>query len=556
MTKRVKSPPVGKPSQKITKTRKTPEAAPSPDDGQYRSFIENLPVLFYAVQPIPPYSPFYVSPAFAGFGYPIEDWTNDPNIWLRVIHEEDQGWVFSTTEGSTSTGNVVDYEYRIVASDGTVHWVRDRGCLIRDKNGKVVCREGVILDVTDRKRAEADLQHGEERFRNLVENANDIIYVHDLEGNYISINHAAERIFGYTHEETLAMNMVDVIVPEYRDLIAQQLKKKLAGSSKATSYELDCFRKDGSRITLEVNSSIIRSGGKPVAVQGVARDITERKLAEEAIRTSEEQYRDLFENANDLIYTHDLEGNFTSLNTAGELITGYSREEAMTKNIAEVVAPEFLHAARSMTFQKIAGAPPSAYELEIITKAGVRVPLELSTRIILQNGLPVGVQGIARDITERQRSEAAIRESEHRYRQLGEGILHQIWTAEPNGQLDYVNGRTVEYFDRSAEEIVGDGWKNSVHADDLGESVRRWARSLKTGEPYETEFRLRRHDGEYRWHVAKATAGRDENGVITKWFGTNTDVHDQRASEEKLNYYARHDPLTDLPNRVEFMSQL
>ena len=551
-----KAPAQAKNARPSPRTSKRASESVTPDDLQFRSFIENLPVLFYAVDPKPPYSPLYVSPAFVRFGYPIEDWLADPEMWVRVIHEDDRERVFDQTCTSTASGKEVDYEYRIVARGGTVHWVRDRGCLIRDASGDILCREGVILDITEQKRAEADLINGEERFRNLIENASDIIYVHDLNGNYISMNRAAERIFGYTREEALGMNMAEIAVPEHHQLVKKKLMTKLNDGLKQTSYEVDCLRKDGTRITLEVNSSPIMNEGKPVAIQGIARDITSRKRDEEALRTSEERYRDLFENANDLIYTHDLKGNFTSLNRAGELITGYTRDEAMSMNIEQVVAPEYLEAARAMTVRKISGSAPTSYELEIITKSGSRVSLELSTRIIMQNGQAVGVQGVARDITERKRAEAAMRESELRYRQLGEGILHQIWTADGTGKLDYVNGRTLEYFDRPLAQVVGDGWRDRVHPDDLDECVRRWTRSMATGEHYETEFRLMRHDGEYRWHVAKATAGRDEAGRIDKWFGTNTDIHDQKSSEEKLNYYARHDPLTHLPNRAEFMNQL
>lgn len=525
-------------------------------DEQYRGFIENLPVLFYAVDPTPPYSPIYVSPAFARFGYPIEDWTDDPRMWLRVIHPDDREWVFAQTTESTETGKEVDYEYRILHRDGSPRWVRDRGCLIRNKSGNVVCREGIILDITRQKRTEEELKLGEERFRNIFENATDIIYVHDLDGNYLSINDAGLRVFGYSREEALALNMQQVAVPEHYELAKEKLFEKLRGGAKETSYEVDCLCKDGTRITLEVNTSVISKDGKPLAVQGIARDVTERKRIDAALRENEERYRELFENANDLIYTHDLAGNFTSINRAGESITGYSRAEAVRMNIASVVAPEFLEQAKRMTALKVEGKGPTAYELEIIAKNGSRVSLELSTRLIYQDGKPVGVQGIGRDITERKRTEEALKASENRYRQLGEGILHQIWTARPDGRFDYVNKRMIEYFDRQVDDLLGYGWREVVHPDDITACLSRWMKALSTGEPYETEFRLRRHDGQYRWHVAKATCGRDVLGNITKWFGTNTDIHEQKESEEKLNYYARHCPLTDLPNRVEFMTHL
>jgi diguanylate cyclase (GGDEF)-like protein/PAS domain S-box-containing protein len=526
-------------------------------DSRFRSFIENLPVLFYAVDSEPPYTPLYVSPAFERFGYPLEDWLEDPDIWVKVIHPDDRDWVFRQTVASTESGEDVDYEYRLYAADGSLHCVRDRGCLIRDEDGNVIYREGVMLDITGRKEAEDALRHSEERYRNLFENANDIIYVHDLNGNYISLNQAAQRVFGYSRDEALSLNMTSIVTPEHIEIARQKLREKLSGSTDQTAYEIDCFTKDGRRITLEINSTVIRKNGDAIAVQGIARDITDRKVSEEALRESEERYRDLFENANDLIYTHDLRGNFTSLNRAGERLTGYTREEALGMNISQVVAPESLASARAMTVRKLASEPtPTTYETEIIAKDGRRVSLELSTGLILHKGTPIGVQGVGRDITERRRAEKELKASERRFRQLGEGIFHQVWTAEPNGWLDYVNARALEYFGRAAEELIKGGWREVVHPDDLEECLARWARSVKTGEFFEIEFRLRQHDGTYRWHKARANAGTDHEGNITKWFGTNTDIDDQKQSEAKLNHFARHDPLTDLPNRAEFMTHL
>ncbi|HMQ02463.1 MAG TPA: PAS domain S-box protein [Pyrinomonadaceae bacterium] len=526
------------------------------DESMFRGFIENLPVLFYAVKPIPPFTPLYVSPEFERFGYGLETWSSDPDIWVKVIHPDDKEWVFQATDISTQSDEAVDYEYRILDASGMVHWVRDRGCLIRDTDGEILYREGVILDITARKQAEEALRISEERFRNLFENANDIIYVHDLQGNYISMNHAAERIFGYTREEALQLNMSQIAVPEHIPRVKEMLEKKVGGSLKQTAYEVDCLRKNGTRVTLEVNSSVIIENGVPVAVQGIARDITERKRAGAAIRESEKKYRDLFANANDLIYTHDLRGNFTSLNRAGERITGYTSDEAISMNISQVVAPSSMALARKMTALKIAEDVPTTYEIDIIAKDGRIVSLELSTRLIYENGQAKGVQGIGRDITGRRQQDEAIKASEQRYRQLSEGIFHHVWTATPDGLLDYANERMLNYFNLKKEDLIGRGWQSVVHPDDLEECKERWTASIQTGGIYEIELRLRGSDGTYRWHKACATCGRDENGSITKWFGTNTDIDDQKQSEEKLNFYARHDPLTNLPNRAEFMNHL
>ncbi|HEX5884549.1 MAG TPA: PAS domain S-box protein, partial [Pyrinomonadaceae bacterium] len=143
---------------------------------------------------------------------------------------------------------------------------------------------------------------------------------------------------------------------------------------------------------------------------------------------SQKHYRELFENANDIIYTHDLQGNFTSLNRSGERITGYSREEVSKLNVADVIAPEYLKLARDMIAHKASEKVSTVYELEIITKQGRRVRLEVSTRLVFRDGKPIGVQGIARDLTERKHSEEALRASQAFLAQQAEreAMTHRI----------------------------------------------------------------------------------------------------------------------------------
>jgi PAS domain S-box-containing protein len=142
----------------------------------------------------------------------------------------------------------------------------------------------------------------------------------------------------------------------------------------------------------------------------------------------QKHYSELFENANDIIYTHDLKGNFTSLNRSGERITGYSREEAVTMNIADVIAPEDLEFAQKMMAQKATNNTPTVYEIDIISKQGRRVRLEVSTRLMFRDGRPVGIQGIGRDLTERKHSEEALRQSQAFLAQQAqrEAMTHRI----------------------------------------------------------------------------------------------------------------------------------
>ena len=145
------------------------------------------------------------------------------------------------------------------------------------------------------------------------------------------------------------------------------------------------------------------------------------------------------------------------------------------------------------------------------------------------------VIGVCRDVSERVRlleSERAARQnaesSDLNYRTLAATIPQQVWTATPDGALDFVNDRVVDYFGRPAEDVIGTGWQDVIHPVDLPAVVQRWTRSLTSGDEYEVEFRLRRHDGKYRWHLGRAVPLRDASGKAIRWLGTNTDIDETK----------------------------
>jgi two-component system, cell cycle sensor histidine kinase and response regulator CckA len=229
----------------------------------------------------------------------------------------------------------------------------------------------------------------------------------------------------------------------------------LQGQSFA-DVEVERQGKDGSVIKVSISTTPLRNGeGDIVGVLGIAEDITERKLAQEAVRKSEERYRELVENASDIIYSHDLMGRFTSMNKAGERISGYTREEFLRMNIADIIAPEFLEQARRRIADKVAGGALTVYELEIIAKDGRRVALGVNSRLQLDGSVAVGVQGVARDVTDQKQAEEAVRASEARLAGILNIAEDGIISIDENQRVILYNQGAEKIFGFSEEEIKG-----------------------------------------------------------------------------------------------------
>ncbi|PWV97241.1 PAS domain S-box-containing protein [Hoeflea marina] len=142
------------------------------------------------------------------------------------------------------------------------------------------------------------------------------------------------------------------------------------------------------------------------------------------------------------------------------------------------------------------------------------------------------VQGY--DVTDQKRAEEAARESESRFRSLAQSMPNHAWTALADGSLDWFNARVYEYSGLGEAELAGTGWARMVHEDDVGDVGKAWQAAVAAGDEYQTEFRLRRHDGQYRWHIARAVPVRDDAGEVIRWVGSNTDIEDQKQTEAWL----------------------
>ncbi len=283
--------------------------------------------------------------------------------------------------------------------------------------------EEVLIKVArliERHRAQKALEKSAQEYRLLFKANPCPMWLCDQKNlQFLAVNDAAVNHYGFSREEFLTMTVKDIRPQEDVANLLDHINITVAPNAEAGIWRHR--KKDGTVILVNVSWHKVEFRDRE-AYFVLANDVTEQKESETALIESEQRYREIFDNANDLIYTHDLEGNFTSLNHTGEELTGYSKSEAMSMNFAQVVVPDQVELARQMLKRKLDNQDvATVYELDILSKNNRRITLEMSTRLIYRDGKPLGVQGIGRDITERKRAEAELMRRNHEL-----GALNQI----------------------------------------------------------------------------------------------------------------------------------
>ncbi len=323
------------------------------------------------------------------------------------------------------TGRLTNLEVDVRTMDGSTIPVSFSLGLMHDKQNKITGVLAVARDMREHRSLINSLVAARTRFQELLEFAPDAIILANQEGVITLVNSQTEKLFGFRRDELLGQS-VEVLTPER--LRGQQ--EEIAAIHRDSPLELDdYYYAQPTSVSEQFEFTLADRNGREfqaeiarrqidtedgILVMSLIRDITERRRAEAARHAAETRYQELFDNANDLIYTCDLEGRFTSMNLTAERITGYQREDVLKMNIGQVVAPEYLELVRKTIADRINNrANPAPYEIEIVCKDGSRLPLEVNARLIYEDGRPVAIQGIARDISERRREERARQRLSH-----------------------------------------------------------------------------------------------------------------------------------------------
>jgi PAS domain S-box-containing protein len=398
---------------------------------------------------------------------------------------------------------------------------------------QIIC---TYYDITDRRRAEEALRESLARLKKVLDVGTVGVMFWDLStGCLIDANDAFLTLMGYSRRELEACGLTwqKLTPPEYMEASLAEIKK-FQKTERIGPYEKEYFRKDGSRVWLLMTGSSL--GGNNCVEFCV--DISERKRTEEALRISEARYRGLVESQQELIARVDTEGRFTYVNDAYCLMFGVTCDELIGKtNFTPLIYPDDL--PQTLEALKELDHPPYRIMIDqrALTAQGVRWIEWEVVAIRDEEGHTIEFQAVGRDIHDRKLAEEALRRTEKRFRELADSMPQLVWTANPDGTVDYYNKRVAEYDGLVQQRPEGIWhWKQVLYPDDEARTVEAWNHSVVTGETYEVEHRLRMRDGSYRWHLSRAIPTRENGGEIVKWFGTATDIHDLRFAQEELRH--------------------
>lgn len=410
-------------------------------------------------------------------------------------------------------------------------------------------------DLIERKEAEYKLRQSECRKTGAFEAALDCIVSITHEGTITEFNAAAERTFGHRREDVMGRELAATIIPPaYRDRHRAGLARYLEtgeGSILGRRLELTALRADGTEFPIELTVTRIPGEGPPFFT-AFLRDITEHRRAELATA----RLAAIVATSDDAIISKDLSGVITSWNHGAERLFGYSAEEIIGQSVTLLIPLDHLDEEPQIIERIKRGEAIEHYETVRRRKDGSLLDISLTVSPLKDTtGRIVGASKIARDITERRRAEDALRESEERFRMLAENMAQFAWTADATGWIYWYNQRWYDYTGTTLDQMQGWGWKQVHHPEHVERVVERIQQSWDTGEPWEDTFPLRGTDGQYRWFLSRARPIRDAAGNVLRWFGTNTDVTEQRELEKQISQQAQ--ALADSNRRKdEFLAML
>jgi hypothetical protein len=390
-------------------------------------------------------------------------------------------------------------------------------------------------EITERRRT----QEIAERLAAVVQSSDDAIISKTLDGTITAWNRGAEKVFGYSAEEAVGKPMTLLLPPERAEEESVILERVSRGES-VHHFDTVRVRKDGKKIDVSVTiSPVVDSRGAIVGASKIARDITASKVKEEQLRESEDRFRLFIEHAPAALAMFDPQMRYLQVSRRWRTDYGLGERELRGMSHYEIF-PEVPERWKEIHRRGLAGEVLQGEDDRLDRSDGSVQWIRWEVRPWHDRvGGIAGIVIFAEEITERKRAEQDLRESEERFQAIANGIPQLAHMAGPDGAFSWYNQRWYEYTGTTPEQMEGWGWRSVIDSEILPKVMERWQASIDTGEPFDMEFPLRGADGTFRTFLNRVMPLKDSEGRVVRWFGTNTDISENKKAQELLAAQAR-----------------
>jgi len=469
----------------------------------------------------------------AMYGLPRGGFPDTQKAWVDLVHPDDRARAVQRVEESFETGAPTEQEWRVIWPDASVHWIAGRWQVFKSAAGEPLHVIGANLDITDRKRAEEQRS----RLASIVESSEDAIFSKNLDGTILSWNAGAERLFGYTADEIVGKSMSLLLPPEHLHEFPQILGRIQSGAH-LEHYEVTRMRKDGRRVEISVTISPVKdNAGAIIGNCAIARDITERKQAQEALRMSQQSLELAQGAAGIATWDWDIGANQTHCSKEYGRLYGLPQGDLAPPpdEWLQLVHPEDRVRIREELHRALDGAAHYNTEFRVVWPDGTTHWL-LGKGEVFQDsdGKPIRMLGVNMDISERKYADQALRESEERFRNMADTAPVMIWVSGPDKLCTFFNKAWVAFTGRTMEQECGNGWAEGVHPEDLDRCFACYRASFDARKPFQIEYRLQRRDGQYRWVLDNGVPKFESGGVFAGYIGSCIDITDVKRAEQEL----------------------
>lgn len=391
------------------------------------------------------------------------------------------------------------------------------------EDGRYLGLSVIYRDITELRR----VQETQRKLAAIVQHTSDAIIARDLEGRITSWNAGAERIFQFRADEAVGKPITLIIPPDKRDEF-KRLERKVIEGDVVQGIDTERVRRDGQRISVsKTMSPILDDQGKPMGLSVIYRDISAKKHAEAMARKSLDQLVSTLESMGDAFFSLDSDWKITRVNSNQERLSNTRREDTLGRVFWDVFPtarkskywPEYHRVMK----ERVPARFEEYYE-----------PLKLWTQVDAYPVQDGGISVFFRDVTETKTSEQRLEEANEQFRTLADAMPNLAWIAKADGFIYWYNRRWYEYTGTRPEDMEGWGWQNVHDPQELPKVLERWKDSIATGNPFDMTFPLKGADGTFRWFLTRVTPLKNARGEVVRWFGTNTDVDEQRRVREEL----------------------